>query len=374
MIYNDFKGLKLSALGFGCMRFPILGDDSACIDEEATRKMVGRAMEAGINYFDTAWVYHKGNSERVISQALRDYPRDSYYLATKLSAFSEDVCRNAAQYFEKQLETCGTDYVDFYLLHCVQESNIDWYLNPEYGVIEYLKAQKAAGRIRHIGFSCHCSLHTLERMLDACGDVMEFCQIELNWYDWSFQRACDKVALLKSRNMPIWVMEPLRGGKLAALSDQDTQSLKALRPDEGIPAWGFRFLQKVGVDMILSGMSAPEQLEDNLKTFETSDPLTDDEQAALLSIADGMIAAGKLPCSACRYCCDGCPMGLDIPSLIKLYNEHILTPDAPLPEDALSDLQGPADCIGCQNCEQHCPQGIHIHEMMERFAEKLEEL
>lgn len=373
MLYKQFQDLSLSALGFGCMRFPTIDGDSGRIDEDATHAMIDRAMEAGINYYDTAWVYHKGNSERVISEALRKYPRDSYYLATKLSAFEEDVCRDVATWFEKQLATCKTDYFDFYLLHCVQESNIDWYLNKEYGVIDYLKAQKAAGRIRHLGFSCHCSLHTLERMLDACGDDMEFCQIELNWYDWSYQNAKDKVALLNARNIPIWVMEPVRGGKLSSLSDADTETLKALRPDESIPAWSFRFLQSLdGIGMILSGMTAMEQLEDNLKTFETDKPLTDAEKKTLLDIADRMIAGGTIPCSACRYCCDGCPMGLDIPSLIKLYNEHILTPDNPLPEDALGDLQSPADCLGCQNCEQHCPQGIKISEVMAAFAEKLE--
>lgn len=372
MLYKEFQDLNLSALGFGCMRFPTIDGDSGRIDEAATHAMVRRAMEAGINYYDTAWVYHKGNSERVISEALREYARNSYYLATKLSAFEEEVCRDAASYFEKQFATCGTDYFDFYLLHCVQESNIDWYLNKEYGVIEYFKAQKAAGRIRHLGFSCHCSLHTLERMLDACGDDMEFCQIELNWYDWSYQNAKDKVALLKSRNIPIWVMEPLRGGKLAQIAPEDAETLKALRPDEGIPAWGFRFLQSLGVGMILSGMSTMEQLEDNLKTFETDKPLSEQETRTLLAVADRMIAGGTVPCSACRYCCDGCPMGLDIPSLIKLYNDHILTPDNPLPEDALSDLQSPANCLGCGNCEQHCPQGIKISEVMAAFAEKLE--
>lgn len=373
MLYKQFQDLKLSALGFGCMRFPTLEGDNARINEPLTHEMVRRAMEAGINYYDTAWVYHKGNSERVISEALREYPRDSYYLATKLSAFNEDVCRDCAKHFENQLKTCGTDYFDFYLLHCVQESNIDWYLKPENGVIEYLKAQKAAGRIRHIGFSCHCSLHTLERMLDECGDVMEFCQIELNWYDWLYQRAADKVALLNSRNMPIWVMEPVRGGKLAQLSDADAETLKNLRPDESIPAWSFRFLQGLdGVGMILSGMTAPEQLEDNFKTFETEKPLNEQEKNTLLSIAEKMIAAGTVPCSACRYCCEACPAGLEIPALIKLYNDHILTKDSPLPADAFNDLLTPDNCLACESCEQHCPQGIRIHEVMAAFAEKLE--
>lgn len=373
MLYFDFKGQKLSALGFGCMRFPTLDEDSGNIDVEKTRSMIHRAMEAGINYYDTAWVYHKGQSEPVISSILKDFPRDSYCLTTKLSAFEEEVCQNPAKYFEKQLATCGVDYFDFYLIHCVQEDNVDWYLNPQYGVVSYLKAQKAAGRIRHLGFSCHCSLHTLKRVLDTCGEDMEFCQIELNWYDWQYQQAAQKVALLKERNIPIWVMEPLRGGKLAALAPQDTALLQSLRPDENIPAWGFRFLQRLGVGMILSGMSAMEQVEDNLKTFESFRPLNEQENNALLGIAERMIAAGTVPCSACRYCCDGCPAGLEIPSLIKLYNEHILTEGNPLPADALDDIQTPANCLGCRNCEQHCPQGIRISEVMAAFAEQSEE-
>lgn len=373
MQYIDFKGKKLSALGFGCMRFPTLNDDNGCIDEEATRAMVQRAIAGGVNYFDTAWVYHKGNSERVISNILKEYPRQSYYLATKLSAFEDEVCRNVSKYFEKQLATCGTDYFDFYLLHCVQESNIDRYLNEEYGVIPYLKAQKAAGRIKHLGFSCHCSLQTFERMLDACGEDIEFCQIELNWYDWSYQRASEKVAMLKQRGIPIWVMEPLRGGKLVEISPQDTKTLKALRPNEGIPAWGFRFLQRLQVDMILSGMSTMAQVEDNLKTFETDAPLNDNECQTLLAIADKMIASGSVPCSACRYCVADCPMNLDIPTLIKHYNEHVLTNEELLPADALTEQQTPANCSGCQSCEKLCPQGIKIHKVMEDFAAALEE-
>lgn len=373
MLYKDFQGLKLSALGFGCMRFPTLNDDNGCIDEEATRAMVRHAMANGINYYDTAWIYHKGNSERVISSILREYPRESYYLATKLSGFRDEVCRDVSKYFEQQLATCGTDYFDFYLLHSIDETNIDRYLNEEYGVMSYLKAQKAAGRIRHLGFSCHCSLHTMERVLDACGDAMEFCQIELNWYDWEYQRAKDKVALLKARNIPIWVMEPLRGGKLSALSAQDAEALKTLRPNESIPAWGFRFLQGLKVGVVLSGMSSMEQLEDNLHTFETDRPLNSAEEHTLLAIADQMIASGKVPCSACRYCVEHCPMSLDIPALLKQYNEHILTKDSPLPEDALTDLQTPKNCIGCASCAQHCPQGIKIHEVMADFAAKLEE-
>lgn len=373
MVYNDFKGLKLSNLGMGTMRLPVIDGKNDQIDEAAAAQMIAIAMEHGINYYDTAWGYHDGNSEIVMGKLLSQYPRDSFYLASKFPGYDLANMDKAEEIFEKQLEKCQVDYFDFYLIHNVCEMNVDAYLDEKYGILAYFLEQKAKGRIRHLGFSAHASFDVFKRFLDAWGEHMEFCQIQLNYLDWAFQKACDKVALLNERNIPIWVMEPLRGGKLATLSDGATAKLRGLRPEEGVPAWGFRYLQSIpGVTVILSGMSNREQTLDNLRTFETSRPLNEDEMAALNEIAAKMLSG--VPCTACRYCTTYCPQGLDIPWLLELYNEHSFTEDgfiAPMALEALPAEKQPDACIGCRSCEAVCPQQIKISEALADFVTKL---
>lgn len=374
MIYKEFQDLKLSALGMGAMRLPT-GADDADIDEAATEEMVAYAMQNGVNYYDTAWGYHAGHSETVMGRALGKYPRDSFYLATKFPGYDLSNMDKVEEIFEKQLVKCGVEYFDFYLFHNVCEMNIEAYLDPKYGIYDYLVKQKENGRIRHLGFSAHGSYDVMKRFLDAYGEKMEFCQIQLNWLDWSFQDAKAKVELLKEYHLPVWVMEPLRGGKLAALSEGYAKKLTGLRPDEEIPAWAFRFLQSIdGVTMILSGMSNMEQLQKNIKTFETEKKLDQEEMAALLGIADDMLNQKTLPCTACRYCTSHCPKGLDIPALIELYNEHNVSEGgfiAPMALMAVPQDKQPSACVGCRSCEAVCPQQIKISEMMTDFCEKL---
>ena len=299
MIYKDLQDLKLSALGMGCMRLPRSSAADGDVDEVETARMVDYAMSHGVNYYDTAWGYHDGKSELIIGRALKKHPRDSFYLATKFPGYDLSNMPKVREIFEKQLEKCGVDYFDFYLFHNVCEMNIDAYLDPKYGILDYLLEQKANGRIRHLGFSAHGSYDVMKRFLDAYGRHMEFCQIQLNYIDWDFQDAKAKVELLRSHGLPIWVMEPLRGGKLATLSPADTEALKALRPDETVPAWAFRFLQSIpGVTMVLSGMSDFQQMESNIRTFETDRPLDQKEMDALLSIAAHMTSG--VPCTACH--------------------------------------------------------------------------
>lgn len=374
MITKKFQDIELSALGMGAMRLPVLDGDDAKIDEEKAAQMVDYAMEQGVNYYDTAWGYHNGNSELVMGRALKKYPRDSYYLATKFPGYDLSNMDKVEEIFEKQLEKCGVDYFDFYLFHNVCEMNIDAYLDEKYGIFSYLMKQKENGRIRHLGFSAHGSCDVMKRFLEAYGKHMEFCQIQLNYIDWSFQEAKEKVELLKEYQLPVWVMEPLRGGKLVNLPEEAQQALKQMRPDEEIPAWAFRFLQTIpGVTMILSGMSDIEQMEKNIKTFETDKPLSDEELAKLLSIAEGVLQ-GVLPCTSCHYCVSHCPKGLDIPSLLGLYNEHSFTGGgflAPMALMAVPEEKQPSACVGCRSCEAVCPQQIRISEAMTDFANKL---
>ena len=375
MVYKDFQDLHLSALGLGAMRLPATGDNLSEIDEAETAKMVAFAMEHGVNYYDTAWGYHNGNSETVIGRVLSKYPRESYYLATKFPGYDLSNMDKVETIFEQQLQKCGVEYFDFYLFHNVCEMNIDAYLDPKYGIFDYLMKQKENGRIRHLGFSAHGDCDIMKRFLDAYGAHMEFAQIQLNWIDWSFQNAKEKTSLLNKHQIPVWVMEPLRGGKLASVSADAAQKLQAMRPDEKIPAWSFRFLQGIeGVTMILSGMSSMEQLADNIQTFEADKRLNEQELTALLGIADDMIK-NILPCNACRYCTAHCPKGLDIPMLLKLYNEHCFTGGgfiAPMALMAEPEEKHPSACIGCKSCEAVCPQQIKISEAMADFHKKLQ--
>lgn len=375
MIYKNFQNHKLSALGLGAMRLPVIGGDDSKIDETAAEKMVDYAMEHGINYYDTAWGYHGGQSELVIGRALKRYPRESYYLATKFPGYDLSNMDKVEEIFEKQLKKCGVEYFDFYLFHNVCEMNIDAYLDDKYGIYRYLMKQKRTGRIRHLGFSAHGSYDVMKRFLEAYGEGMEFCQIQLNYLDWNFQDAKGKLELLAEHQLPVWVMEPLRGGKLAELSEEDAELLKNLRPDESVPAWAFRFLQSIpGVTMVLSGMSNSEQLRENIQTFEEEKPLNSKEMEKLLKIANNMVEKIALPCTACRYYVSHCPQGLDIPALLALYNEHCVTDGgfiAPMALSAIPEEKRPGACIGCRSCEAVCPQQIKVSEAMADFVRKL---
>jgi predicted aldo/keto reductase-like oxidoreductase len=375
MIYRDFQDVKLSALGMGAMRLPVVDGDDSKIDEAAAFAMVDEAMARGVNYYDTAWGYHNGNSELVMGKALARHPREKFYLATKFPGYDLSNMGKVEEIFEKQLEKCQVEYFDFYLFHNVCEMNIDAYLDPKYGTYDYLLAQKKNGRIRHLGFSAHGDYDVMKRFLEAYGKDMEFCQIQLNYLDWDFQDAKRKVELLNQWNIPVWVMEPLRGGKLASLAPEDEAKLKALRPDEGIPAWAFRYLQSIpSVVVTLSGMSNMEQMKDNIATFETDKPLNETELETLHAIAQGMVKKIVLPCTACHYCTSHCPQGLDIPNLLSLYNEHCFTQGgfiAPMALSAIPADKQPSACIGCRSCEAVCPQGIKISEAMADFIAKL---
>lgn len=375
MLYNRFKDLDLSALGMGCMRLPVLDGDDARIDQAALEEMVACAMAAGINYYDTAWGYHGGNSEIAVSRALRAYPREKYFLASKFPGYDLGNMPHVREIFARQREKCEVDYFDFYLFHNVCEMNIDAYLNPANGIFEYLVEQKRQGRIRHLGFSAHGSIPVIQRFLDAYGAQMEFCQIQLNWLDWEFQKAREKVEFLRAQGIPVWVMEPMRGGRLADLPARERAALEALRPGDSPAKWAMRFLQGIdGVTMILTGASSLEQLRQNIAVFQTPEPLDGRERAALLSLADEMVKKIALPCTACRYCTAHCPRGLDIPRLLELYNEHAFTGGgflAPMALKAMPEDKQPSACVGCRSCEAVCPQQIKISEAMADFAARL---
>ena len=376
MIYKEFNGLKLSALGMGNMRLPVLDGDDSKIDKALAKEMIAYCYDAGVNYYDTAYGYHGGNSELVVGEILKEYPRESFYLASKFPGYDLSNMPKVKEIFEEQLKKCQVEYFDFYLFHNVCEMNVDAYLDPQYGIYDYLMEQKKNGRIRHLGFSAHGDIECMKKFLNAYGKDMEFCQIELNYFDYNFQDAKGKVDLLNEWKLPIWVMEPVRGGQLATLSDEATAKLKAKRPDEGIPAWAFRFLQSIpSVTMTLSGMSDMDQIKENIKTYEENKPLSDEEFALILDIADEMIRKTTVPCTACHYCVSHCPKNLDIPFLLKLYNEAMVAGSgdfiAPMALASIDSDKQPECCISCHSCEKVCPQTIHIPEHLKNFSVKL---
>ena len=372
MIYTDFKGKKLSLLGFGTMRLPLLPDGSGEVDEEQVEKMVAFAAEHGVNYYDTAYPYHNSKSEVIIGKALSKLPRESFYLATKYPGHQISESYDPASTFEEQLEKCGVDYFDFYLLHNVYENSLITYTDPKWGIVDYFVGQKRQGRIKHLGFSTHGLLDTIKAFLDRYGDEMEFCQIQLNYLDWTLQDAKAKYDLLTERGIPVWVMEPVRGGKLASLDEASAATLAGFRPGASAASWAFRFLQGLpNVKMILSGMSDMEQMKDNIHTFEESNPLTEAETDALFAIAESM--KNSVPCTSCRYCCGGCPCALDIPLLLSLYNDmrFFQSTNTGMIVDSLDRDKRPSACVGCGACAAVCPQKIDIPGAMSALSEML---
>ena len=379
MIYRDFKGQKLSQLGFGCMRFasdPETGE----IDQAKVNAMFDLAIREGVNYFDTAYPYLGGKSEIAMAEGLSRYPRESYYLADKFPGHSLTGPIDNIALFNVSLRKCRTDYFDFYLLHNITEWSVKFYESEEYHIIPDLLQMKKEGKIRYFGFSCHAGPELLDAFLTRHEGVFDFVQIQLNYLDWTMQDAKEKCDIIRKHGLGIWVMEPVRGGKLAVLPESEKAKLRALRergsftgPEPSDASYAFRFLQDMpGVTVILSGMNEVFQVEDNLRTFREENPLSDEERSVLLDIAENLKKG--VPCTACRYCCDGCPMELDIPYLLQCYNDYkfatTMTPSMRI--DALSEDKRPAACIGCGQCMHACPQGIDVPSALAELAEMYE--
>ena len=371
MIYNTFKDKKLSALGFGTMRLPLVpGGGPGDVDQDAVNEMVDYAIAHGVNYFDTAKPYHEGKSELALGRALARYPRDTWYLADKFPGHQviKGIDIPLEETFNEELEACGVEYFDFYLLHNVNEHSMKYYMDKSKGCVDYFVKQRDAGKIHHLGFSCHSDAVGLKEFLDEYGEYMEFCQIQLNYLDWTLQGAKDKVALLRERGIPVWVMEPVRGGRLAKLDAETEERMRTLRPEESVAAWAFRWLRTVPQPtVILSGMSNLSQVKDNVATFEQDKPLNDEELRVVYDAAERLSAL--IPCTGCRYCCAGCPKQLNIPLLISLCNDMRIDSamNAVARYDALDDKRATA-CIGCGKCRIACPQNIDVPAAMKELV------
>ena len=360
-------GKKISLLGFGCMRLPVIDQESQLIDVEKAEAMVDRAYAAGVNYFDTAFVYHKGKSEGFIGKALGKYPRESFYLADKLPIWSVKVPEDVDSLFAKQQERCQVSSFDFYLAHSL---NREYY--PRYKAAnahENLLRKKEQGLIKYLGFSFHDNADLLETILSE--NQWDFVQIQLNYIDWD---ACDAkrlYELLVEHNLPAVIMEPVRGGALASLNDTAVSILKKADPGASAASWAIRYAASLpNVMTVLSGMTTMEQLEDNLKTMADFRPLSDAERAVLAEAAAAYKASGAIACTGCRYCMD-CPEGLDIPRVFALYNHYCVSKSRIHFDNnykSLRESEQAHNCIACGACVERCPQRLDIPEHVRDIA------
>lgn len=366
---------EMPKLGFGLMRLP---ETDGRIDIDKVAQMADAYMASGFNYFDTAYVYHGGNSEKVVKEAIvKRFPRESFTIATKLPAWFLHSPEDRDKVFQEQLDRCGVDYFDFYLLHSLEDgNNYDTY--EKYDCFNWGIKKRDEGRIRHFGFSFHGTPELLVQVLDKHPEI-EFVQIQLNYADWDNKivHSGELYEILRDRNIPMIIMEPAKGGKLACLDDECAEILKTIRPEKSVASWAFRYVGSLpGIATILSGMSTPEQMEDNINTFKDFEPLSEEELAAIDKVKEIMNRVELAGCTSCKYCVEGCPMGISIPDVISAVNTKRKFPGDMRPQffyNGLVDRYSHAsDCIACGQCEGVCPQHLPIISLMQEAVEKFE--
>ncbi|MCD8141500.1 MAG: aldo/keto reductase [Planctomycetaceae bacterium] len=355
---------EVSKLGFGIMRMPYARKGSKDIDFEKGVAMVDYAMDHGVTYFDTAYNYHGGFAEPFLGNVLKRYPRDSFNLTTKMPLWMISERREVEEIFETQLKTLQTEYFDFYLVHSLKETLLA--KMEELDLYNFLAEKKREGRIRHLGFSFHGKPDALGALVDM--HSWEFVQLQINYMDWIDQDAKRQYEIVRERNLPIMVMEPLKGGLLAELNENARAVLAEANPDASPASWGLRYVASLpGVITVLSGMSTLEQVQDNIRTFSPFRPIDDRERVALDKALAAYRSSCVIPCTACRYCMD-CPAGVEIPTVFSVYNHYYDKPPRIfLFNDyirALSDTQRADSCVGCGKCVEACPQKIDIPHWM----------
>lgn len=403
---NPKTGEKVSVLGYGCMRWPTLHDPDETLDQETINRLVDKALEYGVNYFDTSPAYCKGRSERATGIALARHPRESYYIATKLSNFSSSTWsrEESLKMYHNSFKELQVDYIDYLLLHGIGmgEDGMEA-LNARYidnGVLDYLLAEREAGRIRNLGFSYHGDIKVFDYLLSQHDKYKwDFVQIQLNYLDWKHASEINKrntnaeylYGELEKRNIPAVIMEPLLGGRLSKVPDHIVARLKQKEPERSVASWAFRYAgTPAGVLTVLSGMTYMEHLEDNLSTYCPLKPLTQEETQFLYDTADLMMHYPTIPCNDCKYCMP-CPYGLDIPAILLHYNKCVNEGNVPENRQAenyrkarqaflvgydrsVPKLRQADHCINCNECRPHCPQGINIPKEMNRINDFVEHL
>lgn len=370
----------MKQLGFGFMRLPLLDSgDQTSFDKEQLCRMVDAFLEQGFTYFDTAYMYHNGESETVLKEVLVDrHPREGYLIADKLPTMQLKEEADMERIFNDQLAKTGAGYFDYYLLHCLNRANYD--ISRKLGAFDFVMEKKQAGLVRKIGFSYHDNAQLLDEILTAHPEV-EFVQLQINYLDWENKgvqsRKCYEVA--RAHGKEILVMEPVKGGTLATVPPAAEKLLKSREPSLSIPSWAIRYAASLeGVSMVLSGMSNMEQLMDNTAYMRDFQPLTSEEMHICLQVADIINEKIAVPCTACRYCVEGCPMQIAIPDYFTLYNAELqeikknFTVQGTYYDNLIMEHGKASDCIGCGQCEEHCPQHIAIIEMLRKVAQAFE--
>lgn len=366
-------GISTSLLGFGCMRFPTNADGS--INEEEALAMIDRAYQAGVTYFDTAYPYHGGKSEVVTGKALARYPRESYYLATKLPVWAVKTIDDVERIFFEQLERLQKDYVDFYLMHALNGER--WKFVKELGILEYCEKLRADRKIKYLGFSFHDDYEAFEEIMTSY--KWDFCQIQLNYMDRDTQATLKGVELARKLGIPMVVMEPVKGGSLAKLPAEGIDELfKKVRPEASTSSWALRYVGSFdNVKVVLSGMTTMEQVEDNLSTFASFEPLSDAERAVIEKVADALHSRVQNDCTGCRYCMP-CPAGVDIPQCFRIWNQYHIYENVNEAKwnwtNGMEDAKKASNCVRCGRCEQVCPQHIAIREDLARLQAELDDV
>lgn len=363
---RKFKDTEVSLLGLGAMRLPcktpIKREANPLIDYKKGQELVDAAYNNGVNYFDTAYMYHAGKSEKFIGTAMKKYPRDSYFLADKLPIWMCPKKSDMEKVFKKQLERTGHDYFDFYLLHSLNKENYE--KCEKFGAYDFVLEKQREGKIRNIGFSFHGTIEDLKKIVSE--HKWDFAQIQMNYLDWKNQNAEEQYRILADAGIPVIVMEPVRGGKLAEVSTDIEEMFKKAKPKSSAASWAIRFVAShPNVMTILSGMNALEQLNDNISTLTDFVPMTDTELNICQNAAAMMNKSEIIPCTGCDYCAN-CPKDIKISTIFAIYNK--LKTGEYTEEQAKSEygkMDASADtCIGCGKCASHCPQSIKIPELM----------
>lgn len=374
---SELKELFSKKLGFGCMRLPIIGEDTTCIDEEQFKKMADTYMEQGFHYFDTAYPYHGGKSEEAVKRCVVErYPREKFYLADKMPIWEVKEPSDFEKIFTTQLERCGVEYFDFYLLHAMNQDRIKQI--QDMGGIDYLLKMKEEGHIRHLGFSFHDTAEVLEEIFIQHPEL-EFVQLQLNYYDWESEnvqsRKCYELAVKYQK--PVIVMEPIKGGMLANIVGEPERILKELDADASIASFAIRYVASLeNVCMVLSGMSNMEQLEDNTSYMKEFQPLSEKEQKAIEKVVEELQKIPTIACTKCRYCVEGCPMKIQIPDVFWAKNFAnrfgVNEKTRKEYENAVRGHGKASECIKCGKCETQCPQHLEIRKQLKEVADTFE--
>lgn len=363
--YKD-SFMTLPLLGFGLMRLP---QKNGKVDYPTAEAMVAKAMKAGCNYFDTAYMYHNGESEKFVGQALSKYPRDSYFLVSKMPIIMMNSEADNARIFNEQLARTRAGYFDFYFLHWLNETH--WEKAQKLKTLEFMKKMQSEGKIRRLGFSFHGEPETLKKIAETY--PWDLVQIQLNYLDWELCRSGEQYEVLTKLGIPVSIMEPLKGGTLVSLTPDAKKVFEQANPDVSIASWGLRYAASLpNVQVVLSGMSAPDQLEDNLKTFSPFKPLTDAERQTVAEALAAYRKSGAVPCTACKYC-SPCPAGVNIPRNLALHNQvkgGLPLFHAKLVYDAMSEDERASNCVHCGVCRKKCPQQINIPQLMAEIAKE----